>query len=826
MKSLKLNFSLKKKLILSFMLFGGIPTFIVSFITWKNNVTTLTRQAEERLTIIRENKAHAIEELFTTMTAQIKTLSTNTSTIEAMKEFDRGFQIYFDEVESSNYVANPKESLKSYYSDYFSKEFLNTNKKNNRDVVGFIDNFDSNTISLQYSYISKNKHPLGSKHLLDAADDGSVWSDAHARFHPAFKNYLEEFGYYDIFLVEPKNGKVVYSVFKELDFATSLLTGPYANTNFAKAFKKANAATETSYAVAVDLEPYYPSYNAPAGFIASPIFDGKKKVGVLVFQIPVDKLNSIMTSGQKWKEQGFGDSGQAYLIGKDLKMRSISRHYVENKDKFLKMVAENGATQENIEFMNLKGTTALFLTVKTKGAKAAIQGTPGRAISKDERGIEVFSAFTPVKVSGLDWYVMAEIEEAEALADVYSLAWLMSLILLVSGISIFVFAWMFSSGLAGKMARRVSGLHTTAKNTKQSSDDVKDASQKVAASAVEQAAAIQETVATLNEITAMVNKSVEYAKLSNDKAQSSHSIAEEGKMAVTEMVRAMDEINQSNHIIMKKVNESNDNIAGVVKIINEIANRTNVINDIVFQTKLLSFNASVEAARAGEHGKGFAVVAEEIGNLAQMSGDAAKEIREMLAVSVDKVESVVKQTGASVQKQIESGKVKVESGVSIAKRCGEVLDEVVANVGEVKQMMDEISVSSEEQAEGVSNITIAMNELDATTQMNSDVANRTSNYSEKLNTHSESLDNIVKDLEVEIFGEEGSGAAAALIKEAKPASKVISIEKKRVEKKEPTKKVEKKSAKQPVVVQEETTVKKAVGYEDIPSSDDPRFEDF
>lgn len=102
------------------------------------------------------------------------------------------------------------------------------------------------------------------------------------------------------------------------------------------------------------------------------------------------------------------------------------------------------------------------------------------------------------------------------------------------------------------------------------------------------------------------------------------------------MIHSITEISESNDRIMSQVADGNRKISEIVQVISEIGNKTKVINDIVFQTKLLSFNASVEAARAGEHGKGFAVVAEEVGNLAQMSGNAAKEISDMLNGSVSR----------------------------------------------------------------------------------------------------------------------------------------------------------------------------------------------
>ena len=206
--------------------------------------------------------------------------------------------------------------------------------------------------------------------------------------------------------------------------------------------------------------------------------------------------------------------------------------------------------------------------------------------------------------------------------------------------------------LGRRMLHMIEKLRGVTEVTDKRSLEVQEASLKVSSATTEQAAAIQETVSTLNEITAMANKSSDYVKTSVDKSTNSHTVATEGKKAVENMIEAMEAINQSNNDISDEVNKSNEQTAGIVKVINEISDKTKVINDIVFQTKLLSFNASVEAARAGEHGRGFAVVAEEVGNLAEMSGRAAKEISEILQASISNVEAVVKETGESVDRLI------------------------------------------------------------------------------------------------------------------------------------------------------------------------------
>ncbi len=208
---------------------------------------------------------------------------------------------------------------------------------------------------------------------------------------------------------------------------------------------------------------------------------------------------------------------------------------------------------------------------------------------------------------------------------------------------------------------------------------------------------------------------------------------------------------------MVQVNQSNLQMADIIKVIHQIGEKTKVINDIVFQTKLLSFNASVEAARAGEHGKGFAVVAEEVGNLAQMSGNAAREISDMLAGSISKVETIVQETKTKVESLISLGKQKVDSGVSVAKQCAEVLTEIVDNVSKVSGLAHEISSASQEQAQGVAEINKAMSQMDTVTQQNAATSEETASAAEELSAQAETLKSAVEDLVRTVEGGQSGG---------------------------------------------------------------------
>ena len=136
--------------------------------------------------------------------------------------------------------------------------------------AGFVD-FADPVADLQDIYITSNPNPTGSKHLLDAGGDGSVYSSVHGTYHGYYRDLLERGGYYDIFLIDTA-GNIIYTVFKELDFATNLVSGEYADSGLAEAFRLGQSLAPNDVAF-VDYSPYAPSFGAPAAFVSSPVFD-------------------------------------------------------------------------------------------------------------------------------------------------------------------------------------------------------------------------------------------------------------------------------------------------------------------------------------------------------------------------------------------------------------------------------------------------------------------------------------------------------------------------------------------------------------------------
>ena len=285
------------------------------------------------------------------------------------------------------------------------------------------------------------------------------------------------------------------------------------------------------------------------------------------------------------------------------------------------------------------------------------------------------------------------------------------------------------------------------------SEQIGEASTDLASTSKQQSISLHDTATSVKEMSSMIESNSMNAQEAANASIRSKAKADCGKEVVKKMIDSMKVIDQSNQDFVEQINQSNNELKSIIEVISEIESKTKVINEIVFQTKLLSFNASVEASRAGEHGKGFAVVAEEIGNLAQMSGKASLEISTMLEESMGKVDRIIKKTKANVDSIVLSGNEKIENGVMTAKECGDVLEEIFRNVSNVTKIASAIETAGAEQAEGISEINKALDELHQVTQKNSHTGLETASAAEKLASESRALNIIVSELSLTIYGD-------------------------------------------------------------------------
>lgn len=328
------------------------------------------------------------------------------------------------------------------------------------------------------------------------------------------------------------------------------------------------------------------------------------------------------------------------------------------------------------------------------------------------------------------------------------------LIGLILGVSILILITFFiGDRITKKVMSILEEVNGQAINLNNLSNEVSEMNSSISSATTEQAACVQEAVASINEIQSMVRKNVDSANSSKEVSESSKQTSDKGITTIRNMVNSFGEISASSELIAKEVEKGNTEIEEIVEVISKIEEKTKIINEIVFQTKLLSFNASVEAARAGEHGKGFAVVAEEVGSLADMSGNAAIEITELLQKSILEVKNIVSHRQVETDKLFEQNRLKMLSGKESVESCETIFENISKNITILDKRVEEILVASKEQSEGINEINKAIQELDETTHSNSANCEKSSFTAKSLDNQAEKLNKAILLLTQIIIGD-------------------------------------------------------------------------
>jgi methyl-accepting chemotaxis protein len=433
-------------------------------------------------------------------------------------------------------------------------------------------------------------------------------------------------------------------------------------------------------------------------------------------------------------------------------------------------------------------------------------------------------------VDELGWKVLIRAHKNEAYAEIINSKIIYTCIFTLIFILVISLSVFFSKNLANMLMNVANQLANGNLLLNKSSAEASSESQKLSAATLEQAASLQETVTAVNEISAMMNKTSEMADTSRKKSDENKNKVNEGKTIIHRMVDSISNIKSSNQEIMDQVLDGNKRISEIVKVIAEIESKTKIINEIVFQTKLLSFNASVEAARAGEHGRGFSVVAEEVGNLAQMSGNASKEISSMLESSINRVKTIIDQTKNNVENILTKSKETMKNGEAISNECASIFEQIFVNSEEVNHLVYEIANSAQEQAKGVTEINHAMQELDNVTHQNSNIAQKTSKTAADLLRQSYEIEQMASHLVKIIVGNESnitklkvsSGNNNDKGNYNPPENKKRAMDSHIKSTMSPIIETNNKKEFKP---NKEKTQPKAVASEEVPSYNDPRFED-
>jgi len=409
------RWGLAAKLFAILLLLGAVAVMITGVLGYIRAREALERAIFAQLTAARETKAHQVESYFRTVRNEVRLLAASKMVVDAT----RGFREAVDELDNKPVPPEVKESVHGWYDDHYMPV---VRKLPGTDVPAteFMPSSPA-SYSLQDLYIVRNPHPDGRRDLLDDAGDGGTYSKVHAVYHPLMRTAAATVGFEDFMIVDPRTGRLIYTVDKDADFATSLRAGPYRKSKLAAAAARCATAPDPSATCLEDFSPYLPSDGAPEAFMAAPIVDQGVVTGVLVAELSVDEIDGIITGGRRWRNEGFGATGEAYLVGPDFLVRSSGRNFFENPAAYFSDLKAGGASDQDIAAIKRYGSPILHQHADTAATRAAIGGVEGVGEIVGYRGVPTLASWGPVRVSGIKWGLVAKIDSSEAFEPVYRL---------------------------------------------------------------------------------------------------------------------------------------------------------------------------------------------------------------------------------------------------------------------------------------------------------------------------------------------------------------------------------------------------------------------
>ena len=489
----KFQFNIRNKIIFATISLGLIAVVLTAGVSYYLTSKTIRKQAFDQLTSVGYVKARSIENYYKETRFEIASQAEGETVKRALQELTYAREHLIRELEENGQIFDSgfrtkiHDSVRAYYEDVLVNNLKKVRSSDPGEANVFMHS-DLEANLLQYVYTVKNPAVVGSKHQQNDASDiaanpnlnerfrtamgDTTYAQVHSTYHPIFNGLRERFGHYDIFLVNSK-GSLVYSVFKELDFNGNLRYGPQKETGLGQAYALAmdpdndTRGTLDDHVRITDFASYPISYDAPASFLSCPVYsDGGEKIGALIYQLPLDRIDAVMTSSGRQAEIGLGSSGESYLVGRDLVQRTNSR-FIEDL-----VIGKEKRVILSSDGRELTETSVGVLKVPTVGAKRIFNKSGsqiGTDIYQDYRGMPVLGYYTPLDIKGLEYGVLSEIDAAEAFAPARQQA-KASLFIVALALTAFVIV---SIRMAGQLTNPISALADTAEKISQGDDQAR-----------------------------------------------------------------------------------------------------------------------------------------------------------------------------------------------------------------------------------------------------------------------------------------------------------------------------------------------------------------
>lgn len=599
--------------------------------------------------------------------------------------------------------------------------------------------------TLQDLYIVHNPNKLGEKNKLLQTENDTAYNHAHVLYHPAIGAFIAQKDYFDYFLIDLK-GNVVYTYYKEEDFASNVQEGIWKTSPFSILIRSVmeNPQPGVIYFADFALDPLKPT--EPAAFIATPVYEGKILKGILAFQFPVTRLNAVMNvhDGRK--------SSEALLVGSDFLTRSESRSARDNH-----LESEMLKRKMNIE-----------------PVRRALAGNSGRDVFTDEKGLQRLYAYQPATILGTRWAMIQDETKDEALDDltrdaVITVGELLVVLLFIIILFVYIkfgvtnplsklenamgqlaggkitvaIPYSERGDEVGKMARAVDVFKQNALRVKQmemeqdaarvrNNLERKEAMTQMAdqfEGSVKQIVDIVSSAATEMEATAKNvsqgaestnNRTVSLAQATSEASQNVSNVASaanELSSAISEITSQVQRSAEVSQEAVKQADTANTTVKGLADGAQRIGDVVSLINDIAEQINLLALNATIEAARAGDAGKGFAVVASEVKSLANQTAKATEDIGSQIRTiqietgqAVEFIQSITKTiTNMNEISTVISAAVEEQSAAT--KEIARSVQQAAKNTAIVSESVSGVSRSAQESGSSASEMLGACAEL-------------------------------------------------------------------------------------------------------------------
>lgn len=446
------RWGLAAKLFTILVLLGAIAVLVTGVLGYFRARDALEKAVFDQLTAARQTKTRQVEDYFRTIDAELRLLASSKMAVDATREF----RIVVDQLDRAAAPPELRQKVGTWYTENFIPGI--TRVLGRKPVLADYLPVGAAPYYLQYHYIVANPHPAERRKLLDDAGDGSEYSRLHAMYHPMMRAAAATLGFFDFMIADPKSGRLIYTVEKEVDFTTSLQAGPYRHSNAAAAAARCAASPDRSAVCLEDFAPYAPSGGAPIAFMGAPVIDRGVVIGVLIAQLSNEEIDNVVTGGRRWRQEGFGDTGEAYLVGPDYLVRSGPRAFYENRENYFAELKSVGAPGEEIAAIERYGTPVQHQRINTKATQAALAGVEGTGEIVGYRGVPTLASWGPLAIPGIKWGLVAKIDSAEAFAPIERLR---QDLLVVGGLALLVVAatgaWL-SRALLGPLRELTAGV--------------------------------------------------------------------------------------------------------------------------------------------------------------------------------------------------------------------------------------------------------------------------------------------------------------------------------------------------------------------------------